>query len=65
MGPRPHLWICAHETVCLEPKLQICMGPRPYLWICACKIARLATELQESLWVPEFTCGFVHTKQRA
>ena len=61
MGPRPHLWICAHKTACLAPKLQVSMGPRPYLWFSACKPARLA----QSLWVPDFTCGFVHTKQRA
>ena len=39
------------------------MGPIPHLWICAFKTANLAPDLQVSM-CQDFTCRFVHAKQR-
>ena len=63
MGPRPHLWFCAHITACSAQEYQDYMGPNPHLWFCERKTATLGQEIQASvgqrphLW-------FLHAKER-
>ena len=58
MGPRHNLSFCAYKTAWLAPELLVSMGPRPHLWI-----LHTIGPVYKSLWVPDLTCQFVHTKQ--
>ena len=49
MGPRPHLWSCAHITACLAQEKKHYIVCSPHLWFCACKTATLGLELQVSV----------------
>ena len=51
------------KTATFGPELQVSMGPRPHLWIYANKTVCLAPN-NNSLWVPDHICGFVHSQQR-
>ena len=60
MGPRPHLSFCAWKTTCIE---LVSMGPSPHLRLLHTK-PWLWDQNFKSLWVPDLTYGFVHSKQR-
>ena len=62
LGPRPHLWFLALKTATLAPELQVSIGPSPHLWFLHAK-EQLSDQNYKSLWVPDLTCHFVHTKQ--
>ena len=64
MGRSPHLWFCACKTATLGPELQVSVGPRSHLWFINTK-QRLLEQNDNSLWVPDMTCRFVHVQQRA
>ena len=53
----------AFKTALLAPELQVSMGPSPHLWFLHSKQGLLDKNYM-SLWVPDLTCRFVHTKQR-
>ena len=57
----PHLWFCACKAAALRLELQVFVGPRPHLWFLLAK-QRLLDQNNESLWVPDMTCRFVHEK---
>ena len=63
MGPRHHLSFCAFNTSWLVPGTLVSLCPNPYLWFLHSK-QRLLDSNNKSLWVPDITCRFVHTKQR-
>ena len=63
MGPRPHLWIFAFKTGSLAPELQVSIGPSPHLWFLHATQRHL-DQNYKSLWDLDFTCCFVHGKQR-
>ena len=50
------------KTATLRPDLQVCMGPRPHMWVWA-HITACLVKNKKTIWVPAFTCGFVHAKQ--
>ena len=60
---RPHLSFCACKTAWLASELLVSRGPSPHLWFLNAK-QRLLGQNNNSLWIPELTCGFVRTKQR-
>ena len=64
MGPRHDLSFFACTTVCLPAELVVSNGPRPHLWLLKAK-QPLLDQNNNSLWVPDITCRFVHAKQRA
>ena len=64
MGPRHHLSFCACKTTWLASEILVSMGHSPHLWVFHAK-QRLLDENYKSLWVPDFACWFVNTKQRA
>ena len=64
MGPRPHLSFCACKTTWLVSELLVSMGLSPHLWFLHEKLLLLDLNYK-SLWVPDFSCWFVNTKQRA
>ena len=61
MGPIPHLWFSACTTAYLAPELLVSMGPSPHLWFLHAK-RRDLHQNNKSLWVPDKTCRFVHSK---
>ena len=63
VGPRPHLSFYACKTACLASELLGSMGPSPHLWFLDAK-QRLLVQNNKSIWVPDFTCRFVHSIQR-
>ena len=63
MGPRPHLWFFVFKAATLAPELQVSKGPSLPSVVFACK-TRLLDLHYKSLWVPDLTYGFLHTKQR-
>ena len=63
MGPWLHLWFCACKTGCLVSELLVSMGPSPHVWCLDAK-QRLMDRNNNSLWVPDITCRFVHAKRR-
>ena len=64
IGPRHDLSFCACTTACLASKLLVSTGPSRHLWLLHAK-QRLLDQNCKSLWVPDLTCDFVHTKQCA
>ena len=64
MGPRHDLSFFACTTVCLLAELLVSNGPRPHLCFLEAK-QPLLDQNNNSLWVPDITCRFVHAKQRA
>ena len=60
IGPSLYLWFCAFKTGTLESELLVSMGPSTHLWFCI----RLYDPNYMSLWVPDLTYGFFHSKQR-
>ena len=63
MGSSHHLWFCACKTAILGLELQVSVGLSLHLWCLESK-QRLLDQSNKSLWVPDMTCRFVHTKQR-
>ena len=63
MGPRHNLTFCACKTAWLAPELLVSMCPSPHLWLLQGK-QRLFDQKYKSPLVPDFTCNFVHAKQR-
>ena len=63
MGPSLHLWFCAFKTSTLASELIVSTGLIPYLWLLYAK-QRLEGQNYKSLWVPDVTYGFLHSKQR-
>ena len=55
--------IFCKENSVLASELLVSMGPNPHLWFLHSK-QRLLDSNYKSLWVPDMTCRFVHTKQR-
>ena len=53
----------AFKTAPLASELQFSMGPSPYLWLLNAK-QRLYDQNYKSLWVPDLTYVFLHSKQR-
>ena len=63
MGPSRHLLFFTYKTVPLASELPFSMGPSSLLWFFQAK-QRLLDQNYKSLWVPDLTCRFVHSKQR-
>ena len=63
MFPRYDLIFCACTRAWLAPEILVSMGSSPHLWFLHAK-QRVLDPNNESLWVPDLTCGFVHAKQR-
>ena len=63
MGCSSHLWFCACKTATLGLEIQSLLVNRLHLWILHAK-QRLLDQNNKSLWVPDFTCDFVQSKQR-
>ena len=63
MGPSPHLLFFTYKTAPLAPELPVSMGLSSHLWFFQAK-QRLLDQNYKSLWVPDLTCRFVHSKQR-
>ena len=63
MGPSPHLWFCAFKTATLDSELLVSTGRSPPLWLLY-EQQRLQDQNHKSLWVPDLTYGFLHSKQR-
>ena len=63
MGPRHDLSFCACKSARLTPQLLVSMGPCAHQWFWISK-ERLLDQNNKSLWVPDLTCRFVHTKRR-
>ena len=55
--------VFASKTVTFAPELQVSLGPITHLWFLHAK-QRLLEQNYKSLRVPDFTCRFVHAKQR-
>ena len=62
MGPRLNLSFCVRKAAWLAPELLVSMGPSRHRWFLLAK-HRLLDLNYKSLWVPDFTCRFVHAKQ--
>ena len=63
MGPRLLLSFFAFKTAPLARELQVSMGPSSHQWFLHTK-QRLLDQKNQSPWVPDLTCRFVHAKQR-
>ena len=59
---QPSFAVFAFKTATLLPQLLVSMGPRPHLGFLHAK-QRLLDQNYKSLWFPDFTCRFVHSKQ--
>ena len=59
----PSSVVLAFKTATLAPELQVSMGPNPHLWFWHSK-QRFKDQNYKSLWVPDLTYGFLHSKQR-
>ena len=64
VGPSPHLSFFAYKTACLASEFLVPLGARHHLLFLHAK-QRLLDQNYKSLWVPDLTCRFVHTKQLA
>ena len=63
VGARNDLSFCTCTTACLASESLVSMGPSPHLWFLIAKW-RVLYPNNESLWVPDPSCHFVHAKQR-
>ena len=63
MGPRHDLSFCACSTASLASELLVSIGLCRHLWFFHAK-QRLLDQNNNSLWVSDITCRFVHAKQR-